>query len=1059
MAVVGKATLNVFPKFPGFSDAVKKQLGSVDGAASGRKAGADYGRGMGSGLAKSGAVIGAFSAVTSKAMDAISGSIGGAISRFDTLNNYPRVMQSLGYSAKDSEGSIKKMSDRLQGLPTRLDAMASTVQGIVVTTHDLNKATDAGLALNDMLLASGSNQQIVNGAMEQFRQMLAKGKPDMQDWKSLTSAMPGQLDQLAKSMLGPTANADDLYQALGGGGHEATISTDDLLAAMIKLDTEGGDGITSFAEQAKTATGGVQTSAENLGNAFSRGISGLMDEVGKDNIAEVFGDIKNAVDGAFRAIGPIVGAAVPVIKSLYDSLKQIGPAAVPAAAGVAALVGAGKGLSGLSSLVGGASKAFSGIRGTAKGASEALLTLSTKMKDGSRASEGLFKAAGILSGAMGGPLVVGLGLAAAAAGFVVGAFLDAKKKSDDFEKATSGLNGAVERATSLGDYAGKIGGIGASAGTSALSVDQLNESIAKSVDKMNETSEKAEGEIAQLNTAKGIIDDYTGVTDLSSEAQGKLQWAIKLVNDQFGLNIKASDVAAGKYVDASGKVQDLKKSIDDLIESKKKEIKMNALSDDLTEAYKNQDDAVKTLAGAKKNLADLEDQYASKQTHSQAEMDNYAHAHANMKREVDKGSKALEETNETVGRLEGSLGDASKALSGNADEFDKWGDKAGKSFGALVEAYGNGFGGFKEDLRRLGADFGKFSTLNGDQLDKLAKEYDGTAASVVGDLKEWGVVTDDTKIKTAEAAKAIADSLNGLDGVTDSLKDSGVNVNDFANKLADAGVSAEDLNAIGSENLSQLAKACDGNMGMMVWAVKNYNDTGILDKDGKVRVDDVQLMDAQGNVYTWNGTDLLGKDGKAEVNAVSVIDAQGRKLEWNGSRLEYKSAYGKVTDIGMSAGVQKRNEWNDHGLNDWEGRGVINIVKSISEIFTGGSQNAAGGIRPHADGGFRFHAGGAIATRAIPLDIVGEDGAEAIVPLTNKRYSLPFAMTIAEQMKSQGGSLTKADVYDAMAAALSPLADREVAVYVDGRKLASSLTGHIGREILNETTRRRRALT
>ncbi len=32
-----------------------------------------------------------------------------------------------------------------------------------------------------------------------------------------------------------------------------------------------------------------------------------------------------------------------------------------------------------------------------------------------------------------------------------------------------------------------------------------------------------------------------------------------------------------------------------------------------------------------------------------------------------------------------------------------------------------------------------------------------------------------------------------------------------------------------------------------------------------------------------------------------------------------------------------------------------------------------------------MHADGAIVNRATPLDIVGEDGAEAIIPLTNKR--------------------------------------------------------------------------
>ena len=53
-----------------------------------------------------------------------------------------------------------------------------------------------------------------------------------------------------------------------------------------------------------------------------------------------------------------------------------------------------------------------------------------------------------------------------------------------------------------------------------------------------------------------------------------------------------------------------------------------------------------------------------------------------------------------------------------------------------------------------------------------------------------------------------------------------------------------------------------------------------------------------------------------------------------------------------------------------------------------------------------MHAHGAIVDAPVtgyPLDWVGEDGAEAIVPLTNRKYSEQFAATIAEQMAKLGG--------------------------------------------------------
>ena len=63
----------------------------------------------------------------SSAMNTITNSIDGAISRYDTLNNFPKVMSNLGISFEDSSESIEKMSNKLSGLPTTLDEGASAV--------------------------------------------------------------------------------------------------------------------------------------------------------------------------------------------------------------------------------------------------------------------------------------------------------------------------------------------------------------------------------------------------------------------------------------------------------------------------------------------------------------------------------------------------------------------------------------------------------------------------------------------------------------------------------------------------------------------------------------------------------------------------------------------------------------------------------------------------------------------------------------------------------------------------------------------------------------------
>src|SRR5690606_9852298 len=141
----------------------------------------------------------------------------------------------LGYSSDEAASSIDIMSDRLSGLPTSLDSMAGMVQQLAPLTGGLGEATDLSLALNNALLAGGKDTQIQANAMEQYTQMLAVGKVDMVAWRSMVSAVPGQMDQLGQSLLGAGAKSMDLYAAMKDG----TVGFDEFKAAVVQLDEEG----------------------------------------------------------------------------------------------------------------------------------------------------------------------------------------------------------------------------------------------------------------------------------------------------------------------------------------------------------------------------------------------------------------------------------------------------------------------------------------------------------------------------------------------------------------------------------------------------------------------------------------------------------------------------------------------------------------------------------------------------------------------------------------------------------------------------------------------------
>ena len=264
---------------------------------------------------KGGAVMGAVSSITTAAMGAISSSMDSAIARVDTLANFPKVMQSLGYSEEQATRSTNMMVDAVDGLPTRLQDMNANVQALAATMGNLSdgevNATSVGKAFNDMMLAGGQGTEMANNAFTQFTQMLAVGRVDQQAWNSVVMAAPGQLDALAKSMLGANANQKTLYEGLKSG----KVSFDDFNAAIVKLDKEGGEGFESFETQAKNASTGIGTSMTNARNAISNQMANILGELNKNGeIAGVFDGIKATINSA----GGFIVSTIQVIKDNID---------------------------------------------------------------------------------------------------------------------------------------------------------------------------------------------------------------------------------------------------------------------------------------------------------------------------------------------------------------------------------------------------------------------------------------------------------------------------------------------------------------------------------------------------------------------------------------------------------------------------------------------------------------------------------------------------------------------------------------------------------------------
>ena len=239
---------------------------------------------------------------------AITSELDSAFKRFDALNNYSKVMGNLRVSTADSSTSIAILDQKLRGLPTSLSDAALGVQRFTAANGNIQASTDMYLAFNNAVLAGGAAAETQATAMEQLIQAYSKGKADAQEWRALLIAMPAQLKQIAEAMgYTSTAIGGDFQTALNQG----KISMNDFALTAIKLNKQGAAGFASFAEQAKGATGGVQTQITNMKIAIQRGLADIMNAIGKSNIA-----------GFFQSIASAIGTEANYIAAFISIVKQ-----------------------------------------------------------------------------------------------------------------------------------------------------------------------------------------------------------------------------------------------------------------------------------------------------------------------------------------------------------------------------------------------------------------------------------------------------------------------------------------------------------------------------------------------------------------------------------------------------------------------------------------------------------------------------------------------------------------------------------------------------------------
>lgn len=267
--------------------------------------------------------VGAIKLVTA-GLGVMSNSVGAAVNRFDTLNQYPKVMKQMGYSTQDTNKSIGVMKKGIDGLPTSLQDITKSSQSFAILTGSATKGSKAAVALNDAFLASGASAADASRGTQQFSQMLSTGTVDMASWRTLQETMPYALNETAKAF-GFTGKAatNDFYQALKNG----EVTTEEMLDKMIELDS----GVDGFADTARKSTEGIGTSFTNMKNAVTNGLTETITAIDKGmrsagiegGIAGAMNTAKDAIINGFTVINGFLSSAIPAVANAISPLWPI----------------------------------------------------------------------------------------------------------------------------------------------------------------------------------------------------------------------------------------------------------------------------------------------------------------------------------------------------------------------------------------------------------------------------------------------------------------------------------------------------------------------------------------------------------------------------------------------------------------------------------------------------------------------------------------------------------------------------------------------------------------
>lgn len=374
----------------------------------------------------------------SAGFNAMKSSIGSAMDRIDTMEQFTRTMTTMTGSSKIAEQALAKIKDTVTGTAYGLDVAAQSCQKFVTSGMSMDKATGQVKTWADAVAfyGDGTNETYAN-VTDAIAKMVAQGKVQGDQLDRLTDAgIPAV--QLFADATGRSFS--DVREALSDG----SISSEEFLNVLQDAMEKGTDKFAAIDSAAKEAGASWKGTFDNMKAAITRGMVAIIESIDEVLQSNGLPTLKEMISDVGKVMEKGLNYAAEHLPELISLIKKLLPVVISVGSAFAAWK--------ITNTVSKASKSISDFLSLASGGTGIVNALLLKLDAGGGSFSKL--AAGAI-GAKGGIKGLGSALVAAAGGpvtlivtaiaAVVAAFVYFWKTSEEFRQFWIDLwNGIVE---------------------------------------------------------------------------------------------------------------------------------------------------------------------------------------------------------------------------------------------------------------------------------------------------------------------------------------------------------------------------------------------------------------------------------------------------------------------------------------------------------------------------------------------------------------------------------------------------------------------------------------